>query len=205
MPLLSYLVGLVGCSLGSHMSRLRHLGWNPCSHGLTSRPLESCHHQCLKAICGVLGYPKGSALELLDGTLKLRYCTDLFTKRFPLGLYPGLDLGLVKGILLHLVILWKQVVMGVKGSDLPGRHVQVLSRGAQGHGPVNLLLISAAEIGFAWDGSEKGWVRVSLPPLRMMTGPIQHFRAAILDAWHFHVFSRFSERKGFRGAEFADS
>ena len=31
---------------------------------------------------GVLGYPKGSALELLDGTLKLRHCTDLFTKRF---------------------------------------------------------------------------------------------------------------------------
>ena len=41
------------CQLGSHMSRLRHLGWNQCSHGLTSRPLESCHHQCLKAVCGV--------------------------------------------------------------------------------------------------------------------------------------------------------
>ena len=31
---------------------------------------------------GVWEYPKGSALELLDGTLKLRHCTDLFTKRF---------------------------------------------------------------------------------------------------------------------------
>ena len=38
--------------LGSHMSRLRYLGWNQCSHGLTSRPLESCHYQCLKAVCG---------------------------------------------------------------------------------------------------------------------------------------------------------
>ena len=65
------------------MSRLRHLGWNQCSHGLDSRPLESCHHQCLKAVCEVLGYPKGSALELLDGTLKLRHCTDLFTMSFP--------------------------------------------------------------------------------------------------------------------------
>ena len=37
-----------------------------------------------------------------------------------------------------------------------------------------------------------------------MTGPIQHFRAAILEAWHFHVFSKLSERKGFWGAEFAD-
>ena len=48
----------VPCHLGSHMSRLRHLGWIQCSHGLSSKPLESCHHQCLKAVCGVLGYPK---------------------------------------------------------------------------------------------------------------------------------------------------
>ena len=74
--------------------------------------------------------------------------------------------------------------------------------GAQGRGPVHLLLISAAELGFAWEG--EGWVRVSLPLLRMMTGPVQHFRSAILDAWRFHVFSRLSERKGFFGGEFAD-
>ena len=34
-------------------------------------------------MCGVLGYPKGSASELLDGTLKLRHCTDVFTMCFP--------------------------------------------------------------------------------------------------------------------------
>ena len=37
--------------------------------------------------------------------------------------------------------------------------------------------IFAAELGFTWGGDEKGWVRVSLPPLRMMTGPVQHFRS----------------------------
>ena len=79
------------CRLGTQLSRLRHVGWNQCSHGLDSRPLESCHHQCLKALCGVLGYPKGSALELLDGTLKLRYCTDLFTKRFLPWSLPKVD------------------------------------------------------------------------------------------------------------------
>ena len=84
------------CSLGSHLSRLRHVGWNQCTHGLISRPSESCHHQCLMAICGVLGYPEGSALELLDGTLKLRYCTDLFTKRLPPWSLPRFVLGLVK-------------------------------------------------------------------------------------------------------------
>ena len=78
------------------MSRLRHVGWNQCSHGLDSRPLESCHHQCLKAMCGVLGYPKGSALELLDGTLKLRYCTALFTKRFPPWSLPNVGYGVGK-------------------------------------------------------------------------------------------------------------
>ena len=62
--------------IGSHMSRLR---WNQCSHELTSKPLESCHHQCLKVVCGVLGYPKGSASELLDGTLELRHCTFIFS------------------------------------------------------------------------------------------------------------------------------
>ena len=36
------------------------------------------------------------------------------------------------------------------------RMLDLISRGAQGHGPVHLLLISAAEIGFAWDGDEKG-------------------------------------------------
>ena len=59
------------------------------------------------------------------------------------------------------------------------RMLDLIFRGAQGHGPVRLLLISAAELGFVWDGAEKGWVRVSLPPLRMMTGPVQHFYSSI--------------------------
>ena len=84
------------CSIGPHMSRLRYLGWNQCSHGLTSRPLESCHHQCLKAVCGVLGHPKGSAAELLDGTLKLRYCTTIFTKHFHPWVVPRLGKGVGK-------------------------------------------------------------------------------------------------------------
>ena len=62
------------------------------------------------------------------------------------------------------------------------RMLDLISRGGQGHGPIHLLLTSAAELGFAWDGNEQGWVRVSLPPLRMMAGPIQHFRTAILEA-----------------------
>ena len=84
------------CQVGTHLSRLRHLGWNQCSHGLTSRPLESCHHRCLSAVCGILGYPKGSAAELLDGALKLRCCTTPFSNRFPTWSLPPVGNGRVR-------------------------------------------------------------------------------------------------------------
>ena len=48
------------------------------------------------------------------------------------------------------------------------RVLDLVARGARGHGPVHLLLASAAEIGFAWDGDEHGWLGVALPPLRML-------------------------------------
>ena len=54
--------------------------------------------------------------------------------------------------------------------------LDLISRGAQGHGPVHLLLVSAAEIGFTWDGHELGWVRVSLPSLAY-------------DGWSYSTFS----------------
>ena len=77
------LVGFCYVLLVGNFSRLRHLGWSQCSHGLTSRSLECCHHQCLKAVCGLLEYPAGGAAELLDGSLKLRYCTTPFSSRSP--------------------------------------------------------------------------------------------------------------------------
>ena len=69
---------------------------------------------------------------------------------------------------------------------------------------VMVLLISAAELGFAGDGDERGWVRPSLPPLWMLTGPIQHFFSSILDAWRCRVFAKLAEREGFQGVQFAD-
>ena len=69
------------CQVGTHLSRLR---------------LESCHHRCLSAVCGILGYPKGSAAELLDGALKLRYCTTPFSNRFPTWSLPPVGNGRVR-------------------------------------------------------------------------------------------------------------
>ena len=86
----------------------------------------------------------------------------------------------------------------------PEEEPWIIRRGAQGHGPVHLLLTSAAEVGFAWDGGEKRWVMPSLPPLRMTTGPTQQFCSSILEAWRYRVFAKLADREGFRCAEFVD-
>ena len=39
------------------------------------------------------------------------------------------------------------------------RMLDLISKGCPRHGPVHLLLISAAELGFAWKVDEKGWIR----------------------------------------------
>ena len=84
------------------------------------------------------------------------------------------------------------------------RMLDLVARGAGGHGPVHLLLASAAEIGFAWGGGEHGWLRVALLPLRMPVGPVQHFRSAVLQAWQLSVATQLAQRKGFRVVQFAD-
>ena len=43
--------------------------------------------------------------------------------------------------------------------------LDLISRGAKGHGPVHLLLISAAEVDFAWDGDERVGSAVLFLPL----------------------------------------
>ena len=70
---------------------------------------------------------------------------------------------------------------------------------------MHLLLTSAAEIGFAWDGGVKGWFRAASLPLRVLSGPIQHFQSAISEAWQLNVSAHLAERQGFRGAQFLDA
>ena len=59
--------------------------------------------------------------------------------------------------------------------------------GCPGHGPAHLLIESAAEIGFQWDSRQLCWERLGLLVLSNLAGSIQHFRAAILDAWESKV------------------
>ena len=62
------------------------------------------------------------------------------------------------------------------------RLLDLVSEGSSGHGPIHLLSASASEIGFRWDPPDLAWTRPGLPPLSNLAGPVQHFKAAILDA-----------------------
>ena len=79
------------------------------------------------------------------------------------------------------------------------RLLDYASAGAPGHGPIHLLIQSADELGFFWDSEQAGWIRPGLPPLRMMIGPVQHFRSAVWQAWQHRVATDLCKRKGFRG------
>ena len=73
----------VSCDLGAKHCRLRHLGWEKCGHGLTSRPRESASEGLLDELLVLFGYPSGSAAALLAGELSLRCCFGRFACRVP--------------------------------------------------------------------------------------------------------------------------
>ena len=50
------------------------------------------------SVCGLLGYPKGSAAELLDGVLKLRCCSTPFSHRFPTWFLPSVGNGRIRNL-----------------------------------------------------------------------------------------------------------
>ena len=47
----------VACSIGANHCRLRHIGWEKCSHGLTSRPRESASGPFLDQLLLLFQYP----------------------------------------------------------------------------------------------------------------------------------------------------
>ena len=80
----------------------------------------------------------------------------------------------------------------------------MVGEGCPGQGPIHPLSASAAEIGFQWDPHALAWIRPGLPLLSNLAGPIQHFRAAILDAWRNKVAADLGGREGFRGGPLLD-
>ena len=61
MRSLCFLPGrFVPCSIGANHCRLRHIGWEKCGHGLTSRPRETASEPFLNQLLGLFRYPPGS-------------------------------------------------------------------------------------------------------------------------------------------------
>ena len=73
----------VPLSIGADHCRLRHIGWEKCGHGLTSRPRESASELFLTELLGLFRYPPGSGRALLAGTLPRRYCAARSACRTP--------------------------------------------------------------------------------------------------------------------------
>ena len=85
------LARFIPCQPSAHYARLSHLGWERYGHGLSSRPRESCDHQFLTPLLNFFGYPDGAVTELFNGTLKLRYSSTPFSKKFPSWPVPDLS------------------------------------------------------------------------------------------------------------------
>ena len=68
----------VPCSIGANHCRLRHIGWEKCGHGLSSRPRESASVPFLDEFLSLFRYPPRSGRALVGGTLPLRYCATRF-------------------------------------------------------------------------------------------------------------------------------
>ena len=75
--------GLSPCSIGANHCRLRHIGWEKCGHGLTSRPRETALEPFLDELLQLFHYPPRSARALLAGTLPFRYCAARFASGAP--------------------------------------------------------------------------------------------------------------------------
>ena len=59
------MIRFLPCQIGANHCRLRHLGWEKCGHGLTSRPRETSDPVFLDSLLEVFGYPVRSGDLLL--------------------------------------------------------------------------------------------------------------------------------------------
>ena len=69
--------------IGANHCRLRHIGWDKCCHGLSSRTRETSSVWFLGELLVLFGYCAGSGADLLAGVLPLRYSSDNFACKVP--------------------------------------------------------------------------------------------------------------------------
>ena len=136
----------VPCDIGANHCRLRHIGWERCGHGLTSRPRESASEDFLNRLLVLFGYPSGFAAALLAGVLPFRYCSARQACKFPTWRLPdrghvcefvtvvvgflevmGFVVSLSPALLVALVFLVRAGFLGAfKEFDLTEKHQHTL-------------------------------------------------------------------------------
>ena len=156
-----------------------------------------------------------SSLLALDSLRKLRssICRVVWSRRQPLASI-GAVLSLLDGptgcdpafcvVWFRFRLFRRYLALWPSQVGRAYRLLEMVSKGCPGHGPIHLLSTSAAEIGFRWDPLALAWSRPGLPLLSNLAGPIQHFKAAILDAWRNKVAADLCDREGFRGGPLLD-
>ena len=94
------------CRIGPNHCRLWSIGWERCGHGLTSRPLEASDAGFLDDLLFLFGYPAGSGQSLVDGSLRMRYCSANFSCKRPTWrlLHSGGVAALVDVATLHMLV-----------------------------------------------------------------------------------------------------
>ena len=103
----------VPCSIGANHCRLRHIGWEKCGHGLTSRPRESASELFLDELLSLFRYPPKSDRALLNGTLPLRYFAARFAFSIPTWRLP------VSGQVSRLVAAYSELLID-RGDEVVG-------------------------------------------------------------------------------------
>ena len=134
----------VPCSVGANHCRLRHIAWEKCSHGLSSRPRECASLHFLDELLALFRYPAGSGRALLAGTLPLRYCAPRFPCRTPTWRLP--NSGHVAGLITAVFGVVEEAFVGcavhevswVSGSG-PGRKRIRLNRKTPAHLVVSMV------------------------------------------------------------------
>ena len=155
-----------------------------------------------------------ASLLAVDSLLKLRssVCGVVWSRRQPLASV-GAVLNLLDGptgcgpafcvVWFRFRLFRRYLALWPSQVGRSCRLLEMVGEGCPGHGPIHLLSASAAEIGFRWDPLTLAWSRPGLPLLCNLAGPIQHFKAALLDAWRNKVAAGLCSREGFSGWAFA--
>ena len=144
----------VTCSIGANHCRLRHIGWEKCEHGLTSRPRESASVHFLDELLALFRYPSGSGRALLTGTLPFRYCSTRFACMTPSWRLPVH--GSVRGLVAAYFDAGRRAAV-----DEVGRDVFWVSSSGPGRKRIRLISKTPARLaGYVTHSRPKVWKRL---------------------------------------------